>query len=111
MTDAMLALFPNAQVYHIGLFREKISLQPVECRHNPFKFFVLTRIDGEAKLLSCAADYSKLPANPTVDLVYLLDPLIATAGTAIAALTMIADWGIPSTSDTHSKNTANVAGY
>ncbi|KIO33957.1 hypothetical protein M407DRAFT_17221 [Tulasnella calospora MUT 4182] len=70
MTDAMLSLFPNAQVYHIGLFREKISLQPVEY-------------------------YSKLPANPTVDLVYLLDPLIATAGTAIAALTMILDWGIP----------------
>ncbi|KAG9019005.1 hypothetical protein FRB90_007385 [Tulasnella sp. 427] len=70
MTDAMLSLFPNAQVYHIGLFREKISLQPVEY-------------------------YSKLPQEPTVDLVYLLDPLIATAGTAIAALHMISDWGIP----------------
>ncbi len=32
MTDAMLNLFPDANVYHIGLFREKISLQPVECK-------------------------------------------------------------------------------
>lgn len=28
-------------------------------------------------------------------MVYLLDPLIATGGTAVAALTMIVDWGIP----------------
>jgi len=41
-------------------------------------------------------DYSKLPASPPIDLVYLLDPLIATGGTATAALHMITDWGIPS---------------
>jgi len=70
MTDAMLSLFPSAHVYHIGLFREKISLQAVEY-------------------------YSKLPRDHTVDLVFLLDPLIATAGTAIAALNMITDWGVP----------------
>lgn len=40
-------------------------------------------------------DYSKLPPNPDVDLVYLLDPLIATGGTACAALAMLVDWGIP----------------
>ncbi|KAJ4467539.1 uracil phosphoribosyltransferase-domain-containing protein [Lentinula aciculospora] len=70
MTDALLTLFPSAPVYHLGLYREKITLQPVEY-------------------------YSKLPAQPPVDMVYLLDPLIATGGTAIAALTMIVDWGIP----------------
>jgi len=64
MTDALVSLFPNAPVYHIGIFREQISLQPVEY-------------------------YSKLPANPAVDMVYLLDPLIATGGTACAALNMI----------------------
>lgn len=37
MTDAMLSLFPSAQTYHIGLFREKVSLQPVECMY-PFNF-------------------------------------------------------------------------
>lgn len=70
MTDALLDMFPTAGVYHLGLFREKVSLQPVEY-------------------------YSKLPPNPTVDICFLLDPLIATGGTACAALTMLLDWGIP----------------
>lgn len=39
-------------------------------------------------------DYSKLPPSPPVDKVFLLDPLIATGGTACAALAMIIDWGI-----------------
>ncbi|KAI0306947.1 armadillo/beta-catenin/plakoglobin [Multifurca ochricompacta] len=70
MSDGLLTLFPEAPVYHLGIFREKVTLQPVEY-------------------------YSKLPASPPVDLVFLLDPLIATGGTAIAALNMITDWGIP----------------
>ncbi|KAF8665797.1 hypothetical protein AX16_000242 [Volvariella volvacea WC 439] len=70
MTDALLTLFPDAPVYHLGIFREKVTLQPVEY-------------------------YSKLPPNPPVDQVFLLDPLIATGGTARAALGMIVDWGIP----------------
>jgi uracil phosphoribosyltransferase len=41
-------------------------------------------------------DYSKLPPSPPVDMVFLLDPLIATGGTACAALGMIVDWGIKS---------------
>ncbi|KDQ64706.1 hypothetical protein JAAARDRAFT_145747 [Jaapia argillacea MUCL 33604] len=72
MSDALLHLFPEAPVYHLGIYREKISLQPVEY-------------------------YSKLPPVPPVDIVYLLDPLIATGGTACAALTMILDWGLPIT--------------
>lgn len=31
MTEAMLTLFPDAHVYYLGLFREKVSLRPVEC--------------------------------------------------------------------------------
>ena len=42
------------------------------------------------------SDYSKLPKQPTVDLVYLLDPLVATGGTAVAAVNMLIDWGISS---------------
>lgn len=42
------------------------------------------------------SDYSKLPKQPTVDLVYLLDPLVATGGTAVAAINMLIDWGISS---------------
>lgn len=70
MTEALLTLFPEAPVYHLGLYREKISLQPVEY-------------------------YSKLPASPPIDKCFLLDPLIATGGTAVAALHMISDWGVP----------------
>jgi uracil phosphoribosyltransferase len=70
MTDALLKLFPTAPVYHLGLFREKVTLQPVEY-------------------------YSKLPSVLPVDTVFLLDPLVATGGTACAALTMLLDWGMP----------------
>ncbi|OSX59274.1 hypothetical protein POSPLADRAFT_1150332 [Postia placenta MAD-698-R-SB12] len=70
MTDALLNLFPAAQVYHLGIFREKVTLQPVEY-------------------------YSKLPSIVPVDTVFLLDPLIATGGTACAALQMLLDWGMP----------------
>ncbi|KAJ7283778.1 putative uracil phosphoribosyltransferase [Mycena rebaudengoi] len=70
MTDALLSLLPDAPVYHLGLFREKSTLQPVEY-------------------------YSKLPPSPPIDMVFLLDPLIATGGTACAALSMITDWGMP----------------
>ncbi|KAK2466330.1 hypothetical protein APHAL10511_001972 [Amanita phalloides] len=72
MTDALLTLFPDAPVYHLGLFREKVTLQPVEY-------------------------YSKLPPQPPVDKVFVLDPLIATGNTACAALTMIHEWGVPVT--------------
>ncbi|PFH52858.1 hypothetical protein AMATHDRAFT_73981 [Amanita thiersii Skay4041] len=75
MTDALLVVLVlsshrSAPVYHLGLYREKVTLQPVEY-------------------------YSKLPPFPPVDRVFVLDPLIATGGTACAALGMIMDWGIP----------------
>lgn len=70
MTDALLTLFPSAPVYHLGIFREKVTLQPVEY-------------------------YSKLPPAPPVDTVLLLDPMVATGNTACAALAMIAEWGVP----------------
>ncbi|KAK4050862.1 hypothetical protein OIV83_003284 [Microbotryomycetes sp. JL201] len=64
MAEPMLDLFPTAAVFYLGLFREKVSLQPVEY-------------------------YQKLPAQPTVDTLFVLDPLVATGGTAIAAVTML----------------------
>ncbi|GAA6062839.1 hypothetical protein JCM10212_001845 [Sporobolomyces blumeae] len=69
MTESLLDLFPEASVHYLGLFREKVSLQPVEY-------------------------YQKLPPTPNVDTLYLLDPLIATGGTAIAAVSMLLDWGL-----------------
>ena len=73
-------------MYHLGIYREKVSLQPVECKS------VHMRSLPFANLL---ADYSKLPESPPVDMIFILDPLIATGGTATAALHMIKDWGIP----------------
>ncbi|GAA5823919.1 hypothetical protein JCM11251_003346 [Rhodosporidiobolus azoricus] len=69
MNDGFLDLFPEAQVFYLGLFREKVSLSPVEY-------------------------YQKLPKQVTVDTLYLLDPLVATGGTAIAAISILLDWGL-----------------
>jgi hypothetical protein len=41
-------------------------------------------------------DYSKLPPNPPIDFIFVLDPLVATGGTTCAAVSMIVDWGVPS---------------
>jgi len=46
-------------------------------------------------LMGILADYSKLPSTRNVDICFLLDPLVATGGTACAALTMLVDWGVP----------------
>ncbi|CAH7682768.1 uracil phosphoribosyltransferase-domain-containing protein [Phakopsora pachyrhizi] len=70
MTDAFLSVFPDASVFYLGLFREKVSLQPVEY-------------------------YQKLPDKPSVDTIFLLDPILATGGTAIAACNLLVDSGIP----------------
>lgn len=80
----MLDLFPDASVFYLGLFREKVSLQPVE--------YVRSRRIGSVSLLSDRdplLQYQKLPPQPTVDTLYLLDPLVATGGTAIAAVSIL----------------------
>lgn len=66
----MLELIPTAPVLHIGIFREKTTLQPVEY-------------------------YNKLPATNTFDVCYILDPMIATSGTALSAIDMLKDLGVP----------------
>lgn len=87
MSDAVLSLLPSSRVYHIGLFREKVSLQPVECNVD---FFLPFRNIHDH---DTSQDYSKLH-RPTVDLCLLLDPMVATGGTACAAIEMLLDWGL-----------------
>ncbi|GAA99882.1 hypothetical protein E5Q_06585 [Mixia osmundae IAM 14324] len=70
MTEALLDLFPDAPVYHLGIYRDQMTLDAVEY-------------------------YQKLPPEPEVDTVFILDPLIATGGTAIAAINAAYDWGVP----------------
>ncbi|RIA94944.1 uracil phosphoribosyltransferase [Glomus cerebriforme] len=67
--NALQELLPTARILHLGIFREKTSLQPVEY-------------------------YNKLPSEPNVDQIIVLEPMIATGGTAIAAVSILKDWGI-----------------
>ena len=64
MVDAMLELMPTAEVWHLGLFRDERTLQPVEY-------------------------YNKLPDTATVDLCLILDPMLATGGSATAAIEVL----------------------
>jgi uracil phosphoribosyltransferase len=68
MVDAMLELMPTAEVWHLGLFRDERTLQPVEY-------------------------YNKLPDSATVDLCLILDPMLATGGSATAAIDVLKRWG------------------
>lgn len=69
MTDAVLDLLPTAEVWHLGFYRDEETLQPVEY-------------------------YRKFSANPP-DLVFVLDPMLATGGSAAAGIQMVKDWGAP----------------
>ena len=64
----MLELMPTAQVWHLGLFRDERTLRPVEY-------------------------YNKLPDSATVDLCLILDPMLATGGSATAAIEVLKKWG------------------
>jgi uracil phosphoribosyltransferase len=69
MVDGIWQLLPNAQVWHIGLYRDEKTLHPVEY-------------------------YNKLPDAPTVSLCLILDPMLATGGSAAATVSIIKRWGV-----------------
>ncbi|MBR4151200.1 MAG: uracil phosphoribosyltransferase [Firmicutes bacterium] len=62
--DGMLSLVPNAKVGHIGLYRDPETHMPVEY-------------------------YCKLPSDIEKRVVFLVDPMLATGGSAIAAIDFI----------------------
>lgn len=64
MVDGVLTLVPSARVGHIGLYRDPATLQPVEY-------------------------YCKLPSDIGERDVIVLDPMLATGGSAIEAITQI----------------------
>jgi len=70
MVDPVLDLIPSAEVWHLGLYRDERTAQPVEY-------------------------YSKLPASDPVDVALILDPMLATGGSAAAALATLKRWGVP----------------
>ena len=70
MAEAILDLLPDAQVWHLGLYRDHQTLRPVTY-------------------------YNKLSAQPGLDVCYVVDPMLATGGSAVAAVTLLKEWGVP----------------
>lgn len=68
MVDGVLNLVPSAKVGHIGLYRDPETLEPVEY-------------------------YCKLPADCANREVFVVDPMLATGGSAAAAITMLKQKG------------------
>ena len=68
MVEAALELMPDAQVWHIGLFRDERTLKPIEY-------------------------YNKLPSEATVSVCLVLDPMLATGGSAVATIDILKKWG------------------
>jgi len=69
MVEGIWGLMPSAEVWHIGLYRDERTLQPVEY-------------------------YNKLPIEPTVAVCLVLDPMLATGGSAVATVNILKRWGV-----------------
>ena len=69
MVEGVWELMPVAEVWHIGLYRDEKTLRPVEY-------------------------YNKLPTEPTVSVCLILDPMLATGGSAIATAEVLKKWGV-----------------
>lgn len=60
---------------------------------DPFHWHRLT-VDRDTVSLQAIEYYSRLPQDVTVDRIFILDPMVATGNTAIAALRMMQEWGL-----------------
>lgn len=69
MVEGVWELMPSAEVWHIGLYRDERTLKPVEY-------------------------YNKLPIEPTVSVCLVLDPMLATGGSAVATIDILKRWGV-----------------
>ncbi|MBW6471542.1 MAG: uracil phosphoribosyltransferase [Anaerolineaceae bacterium] len=69
MVEGIWELMPSAEVWHIGIYRDEKTLKPVEY-------------------------YNKLPTEPTVSVCLILDPMLATGGSAVATVDVLKRWGV-----------------
>ena len=69
MVEGMLAMIPSAKVGHIGLYRNEETLEPVEY-------------------------YCKLPADCSEREVFVVDPMLATGGSSVAAIQLLKEKGV-----------------
>ena len=68
MVEGIWDMMPGSEVWHIGLFRDERTLRPVQY-------------------------YNKLPVAPTVQVCLILDPMLATGGSAVATADILKKWG------------------
>ena len=69
MVEGVWELMPSAEVWHIGLYRDERTLKPVSY-------------------------YNRLPVEPTVSVCLILDPMLATGGSAVATVDILKRWGV-----------------
>lgn len=69
MVEGIWGLMPTAEVWHIGLYRDEKTLKPVQY-------------------------YNKLPVEPTVSVCLVVDPMLATGGSAVATVSILKQWGV-----------------
>jgi len=69
MVEGIWEMLPSAEVWHIGLKRDERTLEPMQY-------------------------YANKPVAPRVQLCLLLDPMLATGGSASAACTLLKSWGV-----------------
>ncbi len=69
MVEGVWELMPGAEVWHIGLKRDERTLEPMQY-------------------------YANKPVEPRVQVCLLLDPMLATGGSASAACTLLKEWGV-----------------
>ena len=69
MVEPMLDLIPTSEVWHLGMYRDEATAKPVHY-------------------------YSKLPPNRPVEVAFVLDPMLATGGSALMAINAIKEWGV-----------------
>ncbi|KAJ5098140.1 hypothetical protein N7532_005141 [Penicillium argentinense] len=88
MVDSLNDLLPTpVPIYHLGLFREKATLTPVEYYNNlPFH--------REQLSPASPASLDMKTNTAAATLAVLLDPIIATGGTAEAAIHLLREWGV-----------------
>lgn len=69
MVEGIWELMPSAEVWHIGIYRDEKTLKPVQY-------------------------YNKLPTEPRVSVCLILDPMLATGGSAVATVDILKAWGV-----------------
>lgn len=69
MVDPLIDLIPDIEIWHLGLYRDEETARPVRY-------------------------YDKLPADDPTDTAFVIDPMLATGGSAALAIETLQNWGV-----------------